>query len=94
MLYNDDSLFFKPLKLVPIKIKAIHIPIYNIHSILCTFYVTCLINLYFKRYILSILYYLHEPVYSGTWVLIHMLVTIIMAHHILVTHPAVTSRYP
>ena len=93
MIDNDDSPFFKPFELISIKIETIHIPIYNIHSILCTFYVTCLINLYFKRYILTIFYDLHKPVYSRARVFIHMLITI-MAHHILVTHPAVTSRYP
>lgn len=93
MFNNDNSSFFKPLKLIPIKIKAIHIPIDNIHSILCTFYVTCLVDLYFKGYIFAIFYHLHEPVYSRARELIHLLVTIIMAHHVLITHPTVTSRH-
>lgn len=91
MFDDDDPPLIKPFELLFIKIEPIHISIYNVHSILCTFNVPCLINLYFKRDLLAILYHLHEPVYSRTWVLI-LFVVITMIHHVLMTHPAVTRR--
>ena len=92
MFDDDNPPLIKPFELLFIKIEPIHISIYNVHSILCTFNVPCLINLYFKRDLLAILYHLHEPVDCGAWVLILFLV-ITMIHHVLITHPAVTRRH-
>jgi hypothetical protein len=51
---------------MPAEIKAIHVPVNDVHAVICALDITCLIDLDAQGLVLPVLDYLHEPSDCGT----------------------------
>lgn len=51
---------------MPAEVKAIHVPVNDVHAVVCALDVPGLVDLDSKRFVLAMLDYLHETIDGGT----------------------------
>jgi hypothetical protein len=59
-LEYDNAISAEPVEFMPAEVKAVHVPVDDVHAVVCALDVPGLVDLYPKRFVLAMLDDLHE----------------------------------
>jgi hypothetical protein len=65
-LEYDNAISPEPVEFMAAEVKAIHVPVNNVHAVVCALDVASFVDLDSKRFVLAMLDYLHETIDCGT----------------------------